>query len=458
MPPPSPRHCCLLAVQLVSKIGGQSCLSSLGSEQNCANRPDSPGRHPNQPTTMLVTFLVFASIALVLLITVLWYIWPASRLSTSVPGLNPSVEALGNIPDIRDAGGLTKFLEKLHCDHGMIASFWINDFLAISLGSRNIFKLVIAGNKNPYQSIVPVTTDQDVLENSTKDDSLINKLLSSFAPFGTAAQEGDLEDSVIKLVDELVIALKQLGDQDQIPIEDYMTALAVRIVCETSPSVTVKGLDPTKLRSLYATIAAELDLCLDFGGPVFDAEQKRLLSRHLVEFSQIAEASEGKSTVLSQIIVISSLASWALYYLAKQEVLQTMAEPQLSVFLAEVVRVTGFIPIRSKVTSQSVTVLGHTIEEGTMVINALNSFFWDEKIFPNPGDIDIRRTNSPDGVLSFIHPEVASSYGFRVVRLIVRQFLQSFVISLAQSDFIAEKKFRLVVKPACDVWLKLKLK
>ena len=408
---------------------------------------------------MLVTFLVFASISLVLLITVLWFIWPASRLSTSVPGINPSVEALGNIPDIRDAGGLTKFLEKLHCDHGMIASFWINDFLAISLGSRNIFKLVIAGsNKNPYQSIVPVTTDQDVLENSTKDDSLINKLLSTFAPFGTTASEGDLEDSVIKLVDELVLALKQLGDQDQIPIEDYMTALAVRIVCETSPSVTVKGLDPTKLRTLYATIATELDLCLDFGGPVFDAEQKRLLSKHLVEFSQIAGDSEGKSTVLSQIIVISSLASWALYYLAKQEGLQTMAEPDLPVFLAEVVRVTAFIPIRSKVTSQSVTVLGHTIEEGTMVINALNSFFWDEKIFPNPVDIDIRRTNNPDGVLSYIHPEVASSYGFRVVCLIVRQFLQSFDISLAQSDFIAEKKFRLVVKPDCDVWLKLKCK
>ena len=408
---------------------------------------------------MLITFLVFASIALVLLVIVLWYIWPASRLSTSVPGLNPSVEAVGNIPEIRDAGGLTKFLEKLHCDHGMIASFWINDFLAISLGSRNIFKLVIAGsNKNPYQSIVPLTTDQDVLENSSKEDSLINKLLSSFAPFSAAVEEGDFETSVIKLVDELVIALKQLGDGDQIPIEDYMTALAVRIACETSPSVARKGLDPTKLRSLYATIAAQLDLCLDFGGPIYDVEQKRNLSKLLIEFSQMAEGSEGKYSVLSQITVISSLASWALYYLAKQADLQAMSEAELPPFLAEVVRVTAFIPIKSKVTSQSVTVLGHTIEEGTLVINALNSHFWDEKIFPNSGDIDISRTSSPDGVMSFIHPEAASSYSFQVVCLIVRQFLQSFVISLAQPDLIPEKKFRLVVKPDCDVWLKLKIK
>ena len=408
---------------------------------------------------MLVTFLVFASLALALLVIVLWYVWPAPRLSTSVPGLSPSVETLGNIPDIKDAGGLAKFLQKLHCDHGMIASFWINDFLAISLGSRNLFKLVIPGNnKSPYQSIVPVTTDQDVLERSTKDDSLINKLLSSFAPFGSAAPEGDFEDSVIKLVDELVIALKQLGNEDQIPIEDYMSALAVRIVCETSPSLTRKGLDPNKLRALYATIAAELDLFLDFGGPEFDAEQKRNLSKYLAEFSQMAEGSEGKYTVLSQITVISSLASWALYYLAKRKELQALAEADFPSFLAEVVRVTAFIPIRSKVISQSVTVLGHTIEEGTMVINALNSAFWDEKIFPNPGDIDIRRVNCPEAVMSLIHPEAAGSYSFQVVCLIVRQFLQSFVITLAQSDFIAEKMFRLVVKPDCDVWLKLNLK
>ena len=371
------------------------------------------------------------------------------------------MEALGNIPDIRDAGGLTKFLEKLHCDHGMIASFWIIDFLAISLGSRNIFKLVFAGNsKTPYQSLVPLTTDQDVLENRTREDSVINKVISSFAPFGSVAKEGDLEDSVTVLVDELVIALKQLGDQDQIAIEDYMTALAVRIVSQTSPNVTKKGLDPTKLRSLYATIAGELDLFLDFGGPGFDSELKEKLSKNLLEFSQMAEGSEGKYTVFSQITVISSLATWALYYLARLTNLQAMTEDALPSFLAEVVRVTAFIPLRSKVTSHSVTVLGHTIEEGTMVISALSSAFWDEKIFPNPGDIDINRpnVNLPESVLSFIHPEAASSYSLRVVCLIVRQFLQSFDLSLAQSDFVAEKKFSLVVKPDCDVWLKLKIK
>ena len=93
-----------------------------------------------------------------------------------------------------------------------------------------------------------------------------------------------------------------------------------------------------------------------------------------------------------------------------------------------------------------------------MVINALHSAFWDEKLFPNPGDIDIHRANCPDAVMSFIHPEAAGSYSFQVVCVIVRQFLQSFVISFAQSDFIVEKKFRLVVKPDCDVWLKLKIK
>ena len=410
---------------------------------------------------MLVTFLVFAFLALLILVILLWQLWPSSRISTSVPGISPSVETLGNVPDIRDAGGIAKFLKKLHGDHGLIASFWINDFLAISLSSASLFKLVNAGNsERPYQSIVPITSDQDVLESVTKADGILNNLLSTFAPFSSPPPR-DLENSVQKLVDELIVALTQLRDDDQIPIEDYMTALSVKIVSETSPSVVRKNLDSNRLRSLFAQISAELDLFLDFGAPDFDAEQKNSLSKNITEFCQMVEGADGRSLVFSQIFVISSLATWALYYLAKLQTLQTKlwrgTDVELRMFLTEVVRVTSLVPLRSAVLSQSLTLLGHTVAEGTLVISSLSSHYGADKTFPSPADIDISRQNCAD-VLSLIHSEAANSYSFQVVLLIVRQFLKTFYISPAHCEMNVDQKFRLVTKPDCDIWLKLKRK
>ena len=406
---------------------------------------------------MLVTFLVFASLALVLLVVVLWFLWPSSRISTSVPGLNPSVETLGNVQDIRDAGGLAKFLNSLHRDHGSIASFWINDFLTISLNSSSLFSLVSAGREKPYQSLVPLTTDQSVLETVTRPDQLLASLLSSFSPFSSRAT-ADLQRPVERLVEELFDALKQLREEDHISIEDYVTALVVKIVSETSPDIVSKPQDPSKLRSLFASLSAELDLFLDFGAPDLDADQKSSLSRNISEFCE--KESEGGLEVFSQILVMTSLTSWALYYLAMDQELQTSlsqaTEAKLEMFLTEVVRVSSLVPVRARVARQDLSLLGHTVEQGTLVIDSLSSFFWSEKNFPNPREIDINRPDCQrQPVLSLLHSNAANSYSFQVVLIVVRKFVQTFKLSPACCDMIVDQKFRLVMRPDCDIWLKL---
>ena len=179
-----------------------------------------------------------------------------------------------------------------------------------------------------------------------------------------------------RLVEELFGALKQLREEDHISIEEYVTALVVKIVSETSPDIVSKPQDPGKLRSLFASLSAELDLFLDFGAPELDADQKSSLSKNISEFCEKVEGSE----VFSQILVMTSLTSWALYYLAMDQELQTSlgqaTEAELEMFLTEVVRVSSLVPVRARVARQDLSLLGHTVEQGTLVIDSLSSFFW----------------------------------------------------------------------------------
>ena len=138
---------------------------------------------------MLVTFLVFASFSLLLLMLLLWYLWPSSRVSTSVPGQSPSHQTLGNIPNITDAGGLPHYLQSLHQQHGMVASFWIGDYLAISLASPNLFKLVGEPSTFLYQSIVPLINNAEILEKRSSAGSMINSIMSNFSPFSNTWSE-----------------------------------------------------------------------------------------------------------------------------------------------------------------------------------------------------------------------------------------------------------------------------
>ena len=138
---------------------------------------------------MLVTFLVFASFSLLLLMLLLWYLWPSSRVSTSVPGQSPSHRTLGNIPNITDAGGLPHYLQSLHQQHGMVASFWIGDYLAISLASPNLFKLVAEPSTFLYQSIVPLINNAEILEKKSSAGSKINSIMSNFSPFSNTWSE-----------------------------------------------------------------------------------------------------------------------------------------------------------------------------------------------------------------------------------------------------------------------------
>uniref|UniRef100_A0ACB8G0D1 Uncharacterized protein n=1 Tax=Sphaerodactylus townsendi TaxID=933632 RepID=A0ACB8G0D1_9SAUR len=78
-----------------------------------------------------------------------WLLWvsQASRQASGIPGLTPTDEKDGNLPDIIASGSLHEFLVHLHEKYGPVASYWFGRHLVISLGSIDVLRQHINPNR-----------------------------------------------------------------------------------------------------------------------------------------------------------------------------------------------------------------------------------------------------------------------------------------------------------------------
>ena len=189
-----------------------------------------------------------------------------------------------------------------------------------------------------------------------------------------------------------------------------------------------------------------------------DADRMKLLLERGQTFSKFTGDKNG-SKIYGDIVVISLLTTWSLYYLSRNKNLQNRLkdkEEDVIIFLSEIIRVTGLVPFSARVLKQTINILGHTVEEGTLVINSLSSVWWDSKNFPDPEEVKLERKQN--NILDQIHPNVKSSSSIFIVQNIVLQFLKKFKLKLADQDLIVRPKFNFINKPDCDIWLKLQKK
>jgi len=385
---------------------------------------------------------------MILLVSVLWYLWPSSRVSTTVPGPSPSHQQLGNLPNIMDAGGLPQYLVELHQKHGMLASFWIQDFLVITSGARNLFKLTGATKSQPYESIVPLTTDDNILLKTNSAGKFLNECISGFSPFCVSWSQY-CPSHVDKLLEELVSVLKGVGEEDQIPIHDYLTALVVKIVAEQ------RHLDVEKVRNAFTHLQVDLDLFLE-DGEEFSEERTKALFDKAEQFAKVLGSIPNKHEVYGEILSLSVLATWSVYYISKFENLQDQLfgnESDTRNFISEVMRISAILPFTSKIVDKDVTMVGHVVEQGTLVINSLVSVFNDCTMFPEPLNFDINRKNLST-VIQCYHPDMIESSTLEITKLILFKFVQNFKMTLADPHLKVGQKFSLVNKPDCDIWLK----
>ena len=64
---------------------------------------------------MLVTFLIFATVVLICLVVALAFLYTGNKNVTTAPGMAPSDDKLGNIPDIQVSLEFEPLLNITHC-------------------------------------------------------------------------------------------------------------------------------------------------------------------------------------------------------------------------------------------------------------------------------------------------------------------------------------------------------
>ncbi|KAK2494369.1 hypothetical protein MC885_008981 [Smutsia gigantea] len=80
----------------------------------------------------------------------------ASRQAAGIPGITPTEEKDGNLPDIVNSGSLHEFLVNLHERYGPVVSFWFGRRLVVSLGTVDVLKQHINPNKtsDPFETML----------------------------------------------------------------------------------------------------------------------------------------------------------------------------------------------------------------------------------------------------------------------------------------------------------------
>ncbi|XP_058696396.1 cytochrome P450 20A1 isoform X2 [Poecile atricapillus] len=95
----------------------------------------------------MLDFAIFAVTFLLILVGAVLYLYPASRQASGIPGLAPTDEKDGNLPDIIVSSSLHEFLVNLHEKYGPLVSFWFGRRLVVSLGSIDLLKQHINPNR-----------------------------------------------------------------------------------------------------------------------------------------------------------------------------------------------------------------------------------------------------------------------------------------------------------------------
>ncbi|XP_037021907.2 cytochrome P450 20A1 isoform X2 [Artibeus jamaicensis] len=152
----------------------------------------------------------------------------ASRQAAGIPGITPTEEKDGNLPDIVNSGSLHEFLVHLHERHGPVVSFWFGRRLVVSLGTVDVLKQHINPNQtsDPFETMLKSllryqSGDGNVSENFTRkklyENGVANSLKSNFA-------------LLLKLSKELLDKWLSYPESQHVPLCQHMLGFAMKSV------------------------------------------------------------------------------------------------------------------------------------------------------------------------------------------------------------------------------------
>ncbi|XP_074255322.1 cytochrome P450 20A1 isoform X3 [Saimiri boliviensis] len=178
----------------------------------------------------MLDFAIFAVTFLLALVGAVLYLYPASRQAAGIPGITPTEEKDGNLPDIVNSGSLHEFLVNLHERYGPVVSFWFGGRLVVSLGTVDVLKQHINPNKtlDPFETMLKSllryqsgggSVSENHMRQKLYENGVTNSLKSNFA-------------LLLKLSEELLDKWLSYPESQHVPLSQHMLGFAMKSVTQ----------------------------------------------------------------------------------------------------------------------------------------------------------------------------------------------------------------------------------
>ncbi|XP_008047276.1 cytochrome P450 20A1, partial [Carlito syrichta] len=432
----------------------------------------------------------------------------ASRQAAGIPGITPTEEKDGNLPDIVNSGSLHEFLVNLHERFGPVVSFWFGRRLVVSLGTVDVLKQHINPNKtsDPFETILKSllryqSGGENVSENHMRkmvyENGVTNSLKSNFA-------------LLVKLSEELLNKWLSYPETQHVPLSQHMLGFAMKSVTQMVLGSTFEDdQEVIRFQKNHGTVWSEigkgfLDGSLDksttrnqqYEDALMQLEsifKKIIKERKGRNFSQhifidfLVQGNLNDQQILEDSIIFSlagcvitaKLCTWAICFLTTSEEVQKKLYEEINQVLGngpitpekieqlrycrhvlcETVRAAKLTPVSARLQDIEGKIDQFIIPRETLVLYALGVVLQDADTWPSPHKFDPDRFDDILAMKTFSLlgfsgtqecPELRFAY---MVTTVLLSILVRRLHLLSVDDQVIETKYELVTSSREEAWI-----
>uniref|UniRef100_K7GGM1 Cytochrome P450 family 20 subfamily A member 1 n=1 Tax=Pelodiscus sinensis TaxID=13735 RepID=K7GGM1_PELSI len=434
---------------------------------------------------------------------------PASRQASGIPGMTPTDEKDGNLPDIVTSGSLHEFLVNLHEKYGPVVSFWFGRRLVVSVGSIDLLKQHINPNRTSdpfemmlksllrYQSGLSGDTGESHLRKKLYENGVTKCLQSNFAV-------------IQKLSEELLAKWLSFPESQHVPLCQHMLGFAMKSVTQTAMGSSFEDdREVIRFRRNHDAIWAEigkgfLDGSLDksvtrkksYEDALMEMEavlkkvtkewRSRNFNRHVFIDSLMQGNLSDKQILedtmifsLAGCVITANLCTWAVYFLTTSEEVQQNLYKEVDrvlgkgplthekieqlrycrQVLCETVRTAKLTPIAARLQDLEGRIDQHIIPKETLVLYALGVVLQDSSTWASPYKFDPDRFNDESTMKNFSLLGFSKSqvlYPLRFAYMVATVLLSVLVRKVSLHPVkgqVMETKYELVTSPKEEAWI-----
>lgn len=436
------------------------------------------------------------------------YLYPASRQAAGIPGIAPTEEKDGNLPDIVNSGSLHEFLVNLHERYGPVVSFWFGRRLVVSLGTVEVLKQHINPNRtlDPFETMLKSLLRYQYGGGSVSQHHLGKKLCGRGV---TEALQSNFA-LLLKLSEELLDKWLTYPETQHVPLSQHMLGFAMKCVTQVVMGSTFEDdQEVIQFQKNHGTVWSEIGKGFLDGTLDKSTTRKKQYEDALVQLESILEKiiKERKGKSFSQHIFIDSLiqgnlhdqqiledsmifslagciitaklCTWAICFLTTSEEVQKKLHEEIDQVmgkspimpekieqlrycqqvLCETVRTAKLTPVSARLQDIEGKIDQFIIPRETLVLYALGVVLQDPNTWPSPYKFDpdrfdddsVKKTFSSLGFLGAQeYPELRFAY---MVATVLLSVLVKRLHLLPVEGQVVETKYELVTSTREEAWI-----